>query len=780
MTSHHLAGFLALATALATPVERTPAVSPCSQPAAAAGDFDRSLYCIDLVPVPDLPAASGVVALGRARSPFGIAVTRDGVVVYDLAVTLAGLPRPETLGPYTSFVAWVTTPDLTPMVKLGAVTNGSTALGTVALNKFLILISAEASAEVTERRGKLVLRGTSPSMLMLPHDVSLLPAQPPPASGHAHGADNGWRMPPMHRAVRRMIPGLEALVPRVSPFLPGQGADTGMPPMARPRELVSVRDGDTLALVAEPVRRRIGGTDLTMYGFNGQYPGPLIEVRERATITVDFTNRLELPSTIHWHGVRLENRFDGVPGVTQDPVPPGGSFRYRIHFPDPGIYWYHPHVREDIQQDLGLYGNLLVRPRDPGYFGPANREVVLMLDDMLMDASGLIPYGREAETHALMGRFGNVLLVNGEPDWRLTMNRGEVVRFFLTNVASARSFNLSLRGVRLKVTGSDLGKFEREEWVESVVIAPAERYIVEARFESAGEVALENRVQSIDHVAGVFFPEVDTLGRVTVREKAARPDYRVTFNRLRGHPEVVADVDRYRRYLDRPPDRELLLTLRVGDLPFGLIQVLRLDTAYVHPVEWNGTMPMMDWLPSGRDVEWVLRDPATGRDNMAIDWRFRAGRRGQAPAPERSPHFAPDGAPDPPPRPAVPGAGPGRSAQRQPGLEGYGAVAGRADGRHVDRVHQPWAVDATLSHCRASGCGDAHGAQGGVGFGGITGARCDGVAFRKAIAVGARNVRGGASLRLDSRTPPRPAPGSRRREAPPRTFGSHRPQVQED
>ena len=76
-----------------------------------------------------------------------------------------------------------------------------------------------------------------------------------------------------------------------------------------------------------------------------------------------------------------------MPHVTQEPVAPQGSFEYRVHFPDAGIYWYHPHHREDVLQDLGLYGNLLVRSRDPEFFAPANREEVLMLDDLLVAES---------------------------------------------------------------------------------------------------------------------------------------------------------------------------------------------------------------------------------------------------------------------------------------------------------------------------------------------------------------------------------------------------------
>src|SRR6185503_5957408 len=105
----------------------------------------------------------------------------------------------------------------------------------------------------------------------------------------------------------------------------------------------------------------------------GQVPGPLIRVHQGASITVRFHNRIDLPSSVHWHGVRLDNRSDGAVGVTQDAVEPGSTFTYIVRFPDAGIYWYHPHVREDTQQDIGLYGNMLVRPASRGYFAPVNR-----------------------------------------------------------------------------------------------------------------------------------------------------------------------------------------------------------------------------------------------------------------------------------------------------------------------------------------------------------------------------------------------------------------------
>lgn len=422
-----------------------------------------------------------------------------------------------------------------------------------------------------------------------------------------------------------MLPPLMRLKPSVTPFLPGQGVDVTSLSEASPGRIVDLADGDTLALEASLVRRTIRGRTYVMYAFNGQHPGPLIRVAQGAEIVVEFTNRIDLPTSVHWHGVRVENRYDGVPGVTQDPVQPGGRFIYRVRFKDAGIYWYHPHHREDIQQDLGLYGNMFVRPPAADYYGPANREEFLVLDDLLIDDAGLYPFGEEAATHTLMGRFGNVFLVNGEPDFDLEAKRGEVVRFFLTNVSNTRVFNLSFQGARMKVVGADIGKFERERWVSSVVLAPAQRYVVDVRFAEDKRVALTNRIQAIDHYLATFEPRVDTLAVVAVSEEPAAEDHAEAFEILRENADVISEVDGYREYMDRSPDYELTLTLRVGDLPLSIKQMMQLDTLYFPPVEWNDAMPMMNYVSSSREVTWVLRDQGSGAENMEIDWQFQVG-----------------------------------------------------------------------------------------------------------------------------------------------------------
>ncbi len=618
-----------------SPIPSAPAPSATSDTLPPPVAWD--LRCIQLFPTPRGGSAGGVVRLTPPPSPFAVSVTPQGRHLWRLQAELQGLPDPSSLGPWTTYVAWATPLTLDPVVKLGAVRDGRMELGEVDFSKFLVWITAEASAEVEGREGPLVLRGRSPSSRMEAHDLL---AQAPSAvrapemAGHAHGgADaDGWTVPPAYDGVP-MLPGVMALRPGVSPLR--LDAPSGPEaPEAAPREVIALPDGGTLDLEAGYVRKRIQGRELTMLAFNGQHPGPLIRVAQNTTLFVNFTNRTPFPTAVHWHGLRLDNRFDGVPGVTQDPVQPGETFRYTLRFPDAGVYWYHPHHREDVQQELGLYGNMLVDAPEPTTYGPVNREEVLMLDDLLLDDAGVVAFGREAASHALMGRFGTTFLVNGEPGWAGEARPGEVVRFFLTNASNTRTFNLSFRRtgrgpdasvLPVKVVATDVGRFEREARVESVVLAPAERYVVDVLFPEAGSWSLVNHVHGINHRMGTFLGEHRELGRVEVAGAPPDEDLSDAFGTLRTHPDVVAEIDPYRERFDDPVDLELVMTLEADDLPLAIRESMRFDWVYVHPVEWTGTMPMMNWVVDADDVDWTIREPATGAENMDIDWRFHVG-----------------------------------------------------------------------------------------------------------------------------------------------------------
>ena len=177
----------------------------------------------------------------------------------------------------------------------------------------------------------------------------------------------------------------------------------------------------------------------------------------------------------------------------------------------------------------------------------------------------------------------------------------------------------------MKVVGSDVGPYAREEWVDNVVIGPAERYVVHVRFDRAGAIPLVNRVRGLDHLFGRFFPEVDTLGTVEVARGPVEADLGRSFAALRRDSVAAAEMERYRKAADSAPERALVLTLETSGLPPITQRLMQLDSIYFAPMEWSGTMPMMNWASTGRQVRWIVRDPATSRDNMDVDWHFRRG-----------------------------------------------------------------------------------------------------------------------------------------------------------
>lgn len=328
-------------------------------------------------------------------------------------------------------------------------------------------------------------------------------------------------------------------------------------PEAGPPLRHDLRDGERLTLRVAPVAKRLGGTTVRMLAFNGTVPGPTLQVREGTELVVDVHNDGDLDTTVHWHGLRLDNRYDGVPDSTQPPVPVGGHFSYRLQFPDPGLYWYHPHIREDYTQELGLYGNILVVPKDPGYWPPVDAEVVVTLDDVLLEDGRIAPFSRHETTYAAMGRYGNVFLTAGEPHLVLTARSGQVVRFWLTNTANTRVFHLRLPGTRMKLVGGDSGRVERQQLVESVLLAPSERAVVDVLFPQPGRVTMEHHTPRGTHVLGEV--EVEASDVPSTGQPAA------AFERLAVAPELVALRDSLPGWLASDPDKVLAMVARIDD-----------------------------------------------------------------------------------------------------------------------------------------------------------------------------------------------------------------------
>ena len=343
---------------------------------------------------------------------------------------------------------------------------------------------------------------------------------------------------------------------------------TGLPEVVE-SPVLELEDGDEVELRIAPASKLIGDVTVRMLAYNRSVPGPTLRVPEGAELVVNVVNEGDLDATVHWHGLRLDNRYDGT-HETQAPIPVGGTFTYRLEFPDPGLYWYHPHIRQDYGQEMGLYGNILVVPADPDYWPPAHRELLLTLDDVLIEDGKIATFSRSETTYAAMGRFGNVLLVGGATDRSLSVQHGEVVRLYLTNTANTRVFNVALPGARMKLVGGDSGRYEHEQFIESVVLAPSERAIVDVLFDQPAQLTLEHQTPERNY----------PLASIGVSDEEAAPSLTERFNALRTTPEWASEREWLMPYFDAPPDKTVAF---VAEMDMGVPEGPVVYACPMHP-----------------------------------------------------------------------------------------------------------------------------------------------------------------------------------------------------
>ncbi len=391
--------------------------------------------------------------------------------------------------------------------------------------------------------------------------------------------------------------------------------------VAKQSEIIKLASGDSLKLTADVVKKNILGKEIRMFGYNEQIPGPLIEVGQGSKIFIDFTNNIDQDTTIHWHGLRLDNAFDGVPEVTQKPVKQGKTFRYEVKFPDTGMYWYHPHIREDYQQELGLYGNILVVPAEEKK--KFNKEEYLILDDIQINKDDVSSYSQDFATQALMGRFGNVMLVNGQTDYSLNANKGDVVRFYITNAANTRTFNLEIPNARIKVIGSDGGYYEKEFFTENIIISPSERYIVDVLFDDASSYEIKNTNPLKEY----------NLGNIEISQEQSDEDFSAEFSDAKENEEVKKEFLSFKNYMNKPPDVELVMDIKMAGMIQGeMMQNMdhSMHMGMLHAgedggIEWEDTMAMMNFGSTTDSVKWLLVDKKTGKANMDISYEWEKG-----------------------------------------------------------------------------------------------------------------------------------------------------------
>jgi FtsP/CotA-like multicopper oxidase with cupredoxin domain len=243
-------------------------------------------------------------------------------------------------------------------------------------------------------------------------------------------------------------------------------------------------------------------------------PGPLLRARLGDAVLVRLRNDLPVPTTIHWHGVRVPAGADGT-SASQVEIPPGESYEYAFTAVDAATFWYHPHVEADVQIERGLYGALVVdHPDDP----PVDVDRMLVLDDVKLEASGEL----SEQTNALdlmLGRQGNVLLVNGVQQPTLPARSGTRERWRFVNAANGRYFNLAVEGRTWTVIGGDGGLLPAPLEQDTLLIAPGERYDVVVDLDDAGPLA----VQTLHYDRGHDIPDPGPLPLFALDVEAAPP-----------------------------------------------------------------------------------------------------------------------------------------------------------------------------------------------------------------------------------------------------------------
>lgn len=270
------------------------------------------------------------------------------------------------------------------------------------------------------------------------------------------------------------------------------GSCAGRPVRAPAHELI---------LDASPMRLDLAGRTVTTWGYNAIVPGPEIRLRQGETLRVRLENRLPEDTTVHWHGLPVVNAMDGVAGLTQPPVIPGGGFDYEFVVPKAGSFMYHAHVGHQL--DRGLYGPLIVEPdrEELSY----DREYTLMLDDWrdgLTPEPDGPPHGDHDEPDTTStatdvsfgGRRYPLLLVNGRPGddpAAFEVARGDRVRLRVMNIGADTGFRFAVAGHRLTVTHSD-GMPVAPVTVDALRLGMGERYdvLIDANNPGAWQVAV--------------------------------------------------------------------------------------------------------------------------------------------------------------------------------------------------------------------------------------------------------------------------------------------------
>lgn len=388
------------------------------------------------------------------------------------------------------------------------------------------------------------------------------------------------------------------------------------------QEIVNLKEGDNYTIEIVKVKKMIWNKEVEMLSYNWSIPGPIIKTKVWTKAKITIVNKVsDLETTLHSHGLRLSDMFDWVVKDMmwkQDPIKYGDSFTYELSFPDEWVFWYHPHLREDIQQELWLYWNYIVEPIWEETRNFVNREWPIILDDILLNWDKVKPFYKDFTNYVLMWRFWNTMFVNGSSDYEFNMKSGEVVRAYVTNTANTRVFNLKIPWIKMKLIWSDIWKYEEESFIDNLIISPWERYIVDLYSPKSWIFEILNST-----------PDEDiTLWKINVSSEKVEISFKDKFETLNINEVVKKDIENYRQYFSKEVDKNLTLELwNVGKKWW--IYKSDMWMMWLHKmwdneeIEWEDNMPMMNKESTSLNYEWKIIDEDTKKENMDINWQFK-------------------------------------------------------------------------------------------------------------------------------------------------------------
>ena len=412
-------------------------------------------------------------------------------------------------------------------------------------------------------------------------------------------------------------------------------------PEAKKSEIVELKDWDTYEMLASIVKQEVWNRTVKRLAYNWMIPGPLIKVKKGSKIKIKLTNKLDINTTLHSHWLRLDDsKFDWLPNTMwgqQKPMKPGESFTYELNFPDTGVFWYHPHIREDYTQEMGLYWNFAVT--EEKYWNEVDREAYMILDDFSTNDQ----FYKDKVNKTLMWRFWNIMMINDNENYKLELKTWEKARLFLTNVANTRTFDFTIVdknwvSQKLKLVWWDAWRIEKEKFINYQIIAPAERYIVETVFNKAWEYIIKSK----DRI----------LWKIIVSPYSVSPKGRevaADFSKLRNNSSDYKNIrDNSETYLNKKADKKLRLTIWMkwmwemrmwmehkdwkGNMMWGNEEDMvkkeesmwwKIEHNESSGIEWEDDMKMMNNMSNSNMMNWILEDEDTKKQNMDINWKFK-------------------------------------------------------------------------------------------------------------------------------------------------------------